>query len=60
MVIYEEFEYVGGRSLFGLGELFGEADCSVHNAEARFIDYEDVGIEGEEKLDECYAAKDAG
>ena len=51
VVFYKEFEYFGCSFFFGVRKLFGEADCSVHNAEARFVDYEDVRIEGKEELD---------
>ena len=60
MVIHKEFKYFDSVSLFDLGELFGEADCSVHYIETRVIDHVDVGIAREEELDECYAAKETG
>ena len=52
MVFYKEFEYVGSVSLCDLGQLFREADRSVHYTETRVIDYEDVRIEIEEELDD--------
>ena len=52
MVIYKEFKYVGSILLCDHGELFREADCSVHYTETRVIDYVDVRIEGEEELDD--------
>ena len=52
MVFYKEFEYVGSILLRDLGEVFREADCSVHYTETRVIDYEDVRVETEEELDD--------
>ena len=52
MAIHKKFEYFCSVSLFDLGELFGEADCSVHYTETRVVDHVDVGIEREEELDE--------
>ena len=52
VVIHKQFEYFGSVSLFDLGELFGEADCSVHYTETRVVDHVDVGIAREEEPDE--------
>ena len=52
MVIYKELDYVGSILLCVPGELFREADCSVHYTETRFIHYVDVRIESEEELDD--------
>ena len=52
MVIYKELEYVGSILLCDRGELFREADCSVHYTETRVVDYEDIRIEIEEELDD--------
>ena len=51
-VIYKEFEYVDSLLLCDRGELFREADCSVHYTETKVIDYEDVSIVIEEELDD--------
>ena len=52
MMIYKELEYVGSNLLCGRGELFREADCSVHYTETRVISYGDVRIEIEEERDD--------
>ena len=52
MALYKELEDVGGILLCDRGELFREADCSVHHAETRVIDYEDIGIEIKDELDD--------
>ena len=52
MVIYKKLDYVGSILLCVLGELFREADCSVHYTETRVIHYVDVRIESEEELDD--------
>lgn len=52
VVIPKDFEYFGSVLLFDLGELLGEADCSVHYTETRVVFHVDVGIAREEEPDE--------